>query len=43
MTKGKSRIVKPMATLIYDLLPADVQTQLYYLTIKTKNKKGDRK
>ncbi|MBV7509770.1 hypothetical protein KW850_32345 [Bacillus sp. sid0103] len=40
--KTKKGAIKPMAALIYDLLPADVQTALYYLTIKTKNKKGDR-
>nr|WP_282599508.1 hypothetical protein [Priestia megaterium] len=42
MNKRKSKPIKSMATAIHDLLPADVQTALYYLTIKTKNKKGDR-
>jgi hypothetical protein len=43
MTKRKREPIKAMATTIYDLLPSDIQTQLYYLSIKTKNKKGDRK
>ncbi|WP_257148456.1 hypothetical protein [Bacillus sp. AFS073361] len=44
MNKRKKEPIKAMATTIHDLLPAEVQTALYYLSIKTKNNnnKGDK-
>jgi len=42
MTKRKREPIKAMVVAIHDLLPVEVQTALYYMTIKTKNKKGEK-